>query len=219
MLDVFEVDATSSRRGSVIWMHGLGASNHDFDDLIPELELPFLRFVFPAAPLRAVTINGGMQMPAWYDILTFDDPPLREAAEDVRGVTHDISALIQREIDAGVPGNRIVLAGFSQGGAMALHVGLREAHELAGIMVLSGYMVLPHTFAEERSAANAKTPVFMAHGTQDPVVPLALHRAAVATLRAAHYPVETHEYGMGHNLCLPEVADIRRWLGALFGGD
>jgi phospholipase/carboxylesterase len=219
MLDVFEVDATSSRRGSVIWMHGLGASNHDFDDLIPELELPFLRFVFPAAPVRAVTINGGMPMPAWYDILTFDDPPLREAADDVRSVTQEIGALIQREIERGVPSNRIVLAGFSQGGAMALHVGLRDARELAGIMVLSGYMVLPQTFADERSPANAKTPVFMAHGTQDPVVPLALYRAAAATLRAADYRLETHEYGMGHNLCLPEVADIRRWLGGLFSGD
>lgn len=219
MLDVFEVDATSSQRGSVIWMHGLGASNHDFDDLIPELELPFLRFVFPAAPVRAVTINGGMPMPAWYDILTFDDPPLREAADDVRSVTQDIGALIQREMDRGVPSNRIVLAGFSQGGAMALHVGLRDARELAGIMVLSGYMVLPQTFADERSLANAKTPVFMAHGTQDPVVPLALYRAAAATLRAADYRLETHEYGMGHNLCLPEVADIRRWLGGLFSGD
>lgn len=216
MLDVFEIAPTAPQRGTVIWLHGLGASNHDFDDVIPELDAPHLRFVFPAAPIRAVTINGGMPMPAWYDILTFDDPPLREAEADVRDAANEIGTLIEREISRGVPSERIVLAGFSQGGAMALHVGLREERRLAGIMVLSGYMVLPQTFATERTAANAQTPLFMAHGSLDPTVPLGLYRQAAQTLRAAQYNVANHEYRMGHSLCLPEVHDIRQWLQTLF---
>lgn len=216
MLDVFEIAPTAPQRGTVIWLHGLGATNHDFDDVIPELDAPHLRFVFPAAPIRAVTINGGMPMPAWYDILSFDDPPLREAEPDVRDAANDIRTLIDREIERGVASERIVLGGFSQGGAMALHIGLREERRLAGIMVLSGYMVLPQTFAAERTAANAETPLFMAHGSLDPTVPLALYRQAAQTLRAARYNVANHEYRMGHSLCLPEVHDIRRWLKTLF---
>jgi phospholipase/carboxylesterase len=216
MLDVFEVEPTEPLRGSVIWMHGLGATNHDFDDVVPELDTPYLRYVFPAAPVRAVTINGGMAMPAWYDILTFQDPPLRESERDVRDAAVDVSSLIHREIDRGVPSQQIVLAGFSQGGAMALHVGLRERQTLAGIVVLSGYMVLPQAFDAERSPSNAKTPLFMAHGTLDPTVPLGLYRQAVQTLRAAKYEVNAHEYRMGHSLCMPEVADLRQWLQARF---
>lgn len=216
MLDVFEVEPTEPLRGSVIWMHGLGATNHDFDDLVPELETPYLRYVFPAAPIRAVTVNGGMPMPAWYDILSFEDPPLRESERDVREAALDVSSLIQREIQRGVPSHDIVLAGFSQGGAMALHVGVREGLPLAGIVVLSGYLVLPHTFDAERSPANANTPLFMAHGTLDPTVPLSLYRQALQLLRAADYAVDHHEYRMGHNLCLPEIADLRRWLQSRF---
>lgn len=215
MLDVFEIASTAPQRGTVIWLHGLGASNHDFDDVIPELDAPHLRFVFPAAPIRAVTINGGMPMPAWYDILTFDDPPLREAEADVRDAASELRAVIDREIERGVPSEHIVLGGFSQGGAMALHVGLREERRLAGVMVLSGYMVLPQTFATERTAANADTPLFMAHGSLDPTVPLGLYRQAAQTLRAAQYNVVNHEYRMGHSLCLPEVHDIRQWLHTL----
>ncbi len=216
MLDAFEVAPTEPLRGSVIWMHGLGATNHDFDDVVPELATPYLRYVFPAAPVRAVTINGGMPMPAWYDILTFQDPPLRESERDVRDAAVDVSSLIQREIQRGVPSHQIVLAGFSQGGAMALHVGLREEQPLAGIVALSGYMVLPQAFETERSPSNAKTPLFMAHGTLDPTVPLSLYRQAVQTLRAATYEVSAHEYRMGHSLCLPEVADLRQWLQVRF---
>lgn len=216
MLDVFEVAAREPQRGSVIWMHGLGASNHDFEDVVPELDCPHLRYIFPAAPIRPVTINGGMAMPAWYDILSFDNPPLRESEADVRRSTEQIAQLIDREIARGVASHDIVLAGFSQGGAMALHAGLREARPLAGVMVLSGYMVLPNSFAEERSPNNSTTPVFMAHGTRDPIVPLQLYRRAAQTLREAGYVVEHHEYPMEHSLCLAEVEHIRHWLRARF---
>lgn len=216
MLDVFEVEPTEPLRGTVIWMHGLGATNHDFNDVVPELDTPYLRYVFPAAPIRAVTINGGMPMPAWYDILSFQDPPLRESEPDVRDAALDVSALIHREIERGVPSHKIVLAGFSQGGAMALHVGLREVQPLAGIVVLSGYLVLPHMFDAERSPANTGTPLFMAHGTLDPTVPLSLYRRALQILRAANCQVDDHEYRMGHSLCLPEIADLRQWLQVRF---
>jgi phospholipase/carboxylesterase len=216
MLDVFEVEPTQPQRGSVIWMHGLGATNHDFDDVIPKLDCGFLRFVFPAAPVKPVTINAGMPMPSWYDILSFDDPPLRESEPDVRESATAVSRLLQRELDRGIPSNRIVLAGFSQGGAMALHIGVRETRPLAGLLVLSGYMLLPHTFDTERSPSNTATPVFIGHGTQDPIVPLHLCHKAAATLRGAGYDVENHEYTMGHSLCLPEVEHIRLWLEATF---
>jgi phospholipase/carboxylesterase len=215
-MDVFEVEPTAPQLGSVIWMHGLGATNHDFDDVIPELNCGFLRFVFPAAPVRPVTINAGMPMPSWYDILSFDDPPLREFEPDVRESAASVVTLIQRELDRGIPSHRIVLAGFSQGGAMALHIGVRETRPLAGILVLSGYMLLPDTFESERSPHNGATPVFIGHGTQDPIVPLHLARKAASTLRSSGYSVETHDYPMGHSLCLPEVAHIRHWLEARF---
>src|SRR5688572_13932222 len=140
-LETFEIEATTAERGSVIWLHGLGATNHDFDTIIPELGAPHLRFIFPAAPLRHVTINQGMRMPAWYDILSFDDPPLREEESHVREVATDVVALIDRERARGVAAEHIVLAGFSQGGAVALHVGLRSERKLAGVMVLSGYLL------------------------------------------------------------------------------
>jgi phospholipase/carboxylesterase len=131
VLSTFEIEPTAPQRGTVIWMHGLGASNHDFDSIVPELAAPYLRFVFPAAPVRPVTINGGMPMPAWYDILTFDDPPLREQESDVRHAEGELRALIQREHERGVTSDQIVLAGFSQGAAMALHLGLRTPETFA----------------------------------------------------------------------------------------
>ncbi len=216
MLDVFEVEPTAPQRGSVIWMHGLGATNHDFDDVIPELGCGFLRFVFPAAPIKPVTINAGMPMTSWYDILSFDDPPLRESEADVRESATAVTQIIDRELARGVPSHRIVLAGFSQGGAMALHIGVRETRPLAGLLVLSGYMLLPHTFEAERSPANNRTPIFIGHGTEDPIVRLHLCHKATRTLRSSGYEVEPHEYPMGHSLCLPEVEHIRTWLEARF---
>src|SRR5688572_1607209 len=159
-------------------MHGLGASNHDFDPIIPELRTPWLRYIFPAAPIRPVTINGGMPMPAWYDILSFDDPPLREHEPDVREAEREIFALIERERERGVPPEKIVLAGFSQGGAMALHAGLRSVEPLAGVLVLSAYLLLPQRFDEERTPASQRAPVLFAHGRFDGVVPFGLGKMA-----------------------------------------
>ncbi len=193
---------------SVIWMHGLGASNRDFEDVVPELGLPHCRFVFPAAPSRPVTINGGLAMPAWYDILSLADPPLREAEPDVRQSAVAVAGLIAREQERGIPSERIFLAGFSQGAAMALHIGTRHAERLAGVVVMSGYLLLPDSFEAERSAANGQTPILFCHGTFDPVVPLALGQQAYRRLTGAQYPTAFRTYPMAHSLCLEEVGDL-----------
>lgn len=216
MLSTFEIEPTEPQRGTVIWMHGLGASNHDFDPIVPELRAPFLRFVFPAAPARPVTINGGMRMPAWYDILSFDDPPLREKEADVREAERDIVALIERERTRGIAPGQVVLAGFSQGGAMALHVGLRAPEALAGVLVLSAYLLLPQSFESERTPASVRAPVLFGHGLHDPVVPFGLGKAAHDRLQKAGYATEWAAFDMEHSLCLPEVALIASWLAARF---
>lgn len=216
VLPTFEIDATEPQRGTLIWMHGLGASNHDFDDIVPELDAPWLRFVFPAAPVRPVTINGGVAMPAWYDILSFDDPPLREREEDVIEAGREIAALIERERERGVAPDRIVLAGFSQGGAMALHAGLRAESPLAGVLVLSAYLLLPQRFEAERTPASERAPVLFAHGRYDPVVPFALGKAAHERLVRAGYAAELEVYDMEHSLCLEEVRRIAGWLAQRF---
>jgi phospholipase/carboxylesterase len=215
MLGTFEVDARGETRGAVIWMHGLGASNHDFEDIVPMLGRPDLRFIFPAAPVRPVTINGGFPMPSWYDILSFDNPPLREHEPDVRASAEQIVALIDRQVALGVDSRRIVLAGFSQGGAIALHVGLRYQKPLAGILVLSGYLVLPQQLKQERHAANTSTPVLFCHGTVDPTVPLQLARTAFQSVTALQQPAEFLEFNMPHTICEPEITAITRWLGEL----
>jgi phospholipase/carboxylesterase len=216
VLDTFEIEPTETQRGSVIWMHGLGASNHDFDDIVPELQAPSLRFIFPAATVRPVTINQGMRMPAWYDILSFDDPPLREKEADVRESAGELSRLIEREHARGVPHSSILLAGFSQGGAMALHAGLRTEQALAGVVVLSGYLVLPDCFEAERSAASEQTPFLFCHGRFDPIVPYFLGRAAFERLEAAGYAAQWSDYEMQHSMCLDEVFCVRDWLRARF---
>jgi phospholipase/carboxylesterase len=215
-LATFEIEASAPQRGSVIWLHGLGATNHDFDTIIPELGAPYLRFVFPAAPLRQVTINQGMRMPAWYDILSFDDPPLREDEAHVREVEKDIVALVERERARGVRAEDIVLAGFSQGGAVALHVGLRAERRLAGIMVLSGYLLLPDRLEEERQPGGRQTPILFCHGRYDPIVPLKLGQASYARVTRAGYNAEWSEYDMQHSLCMEEVRRIRGWLEQRF---
>lgn len=216
MLATFEIEPTERQRGTVIWMHGLGASNHDFDPIIPELRAPFLRFVFPAAPVRPVTINGGMKMPAWYDILSFDDPPLRERESDVVEAAGEISALVERERERGVAPSQVVLAGFSQGGAMALHVGLRTPEPLAGVLVLSAYLLLPQRFEQERTAASVEAPVLFGHGRYDPVVPFELGKAAYDRLQQAGYRTRWAAFDMEHSLCLPEVTLIASWLAERF---
>lgn len=216
MLETYEVAAQQAQQGSVIWLHGLGASNHDFDDLVPMLALPTVRFVFPAAPRLPVTINGGMVMPAWYDILSFSDPPLRENEPDVRTSALQIEKLLDREVARGVAANRIVLMGFSQGGAMALHTGLRYRQPLAGIAALSAYLLLPGTLDEERSPENEQTPLLFAHGQHDPIVPFELGRRSFEAVRRAGYAAEFHAYPMQHSISLPEVELLRDWLKARF---
>jgi len=215
-LDTFEIEATAPQRGSVIWLHGLGATNHDFDPIIPELAAPHLRFIFPAAPLRQVTINQGMRMPAWYDILSFDDPPLREEESHVREVAAQIGVLIERERARGLRSEDIVLAGFSQGGAVALHVGLRAERQLAGVLVLSGYLLLPDQLEAERQPGGRQTPFLFCHGRYDPVVPLRLGQASFARVTRAGYTAEWAEFDMQHSLCMEEVRRIRSWLELRF---
>jgi phospholipase/carboxylesterase len=195
-------------------MHGLGADGHDFEPLVPELldvGMPVMRFVFPHAPVRPVSINNGYQMRAWYDIIGID----RRSAEDFAGISASAKAvdgLIQRENERGIAASRIVVAGFSQGGAMALHIATRYPETLAGVIALSCYLPQSRDLPTARHAANQQTPIFMAHGTQDPVVPYPLGEESHQLLKAAGYPVEWHAYPMPHSLCEPEVTDIRTWL-------
>ena len=199
---------------SIIWMHGLGADGHDFEPLVPELldaGMPALRFVFPHAPVRAVTINNGFEMRAWYDIIGID----RRSAEDFKGIhasAEAVGALVRRENERGIATNRIALAGFSQGGAMALHIATRWPEKLAGVIALSCYLPLAKQFATERTAANLATPVFQAHGTEDPVVPFGLGEDSRRILEGTGYRVEWHSYRMPHALCAEEVVDLRAFL-------
>ena len=220
-LELVEVAPTATHDATVIWLHGLGASGHDFEPIPPLLGLPNTRFVFPHAPYRRVTINFGMEMRAWYDILTLDRTGVREKAADIREASEQVSALIADERAKGIPAERIVLTGFSQGGAMALHVGLRHPETLAGIMVLSAYELLAETREAEAHVANATTPVMLAHGEQDPVVPVWLGEAARDALRGAdpqgHRPLEWHTYPMQHEVCPDELRQIATWLHARIG--
>jgi len=199
---------------SVIWLHGLGADGHDFEPAVPQLVQArgrALRFVFPHAPVRPVTLNGGMPMRAWYDIIQLN----RRAAEDEPGVRRSdsaVRALIRRENERGVPSSQIVLAGFSQGGAMALYSGTRLPEKLAGIIGLSCYLPIAASFPAERNAANDATPIFMAHGSLDPVVEPGLGETSRALLTAAGYSVEWHSYPMGHSVCAEELAAIAAFL-------
>lgn len=214
LLPGVEIDPAGPVRAVVIWLHGLGADGNDFVPIVPELGLPDgagVRFVFPHAPPRPVTINGGYVMPAWYDILTFDMAG-REDQAGIRASTQAIERLIAREADAGVPSNRIVLAGFSQGGALALHTALRHAMPLAGILALSTYLPLPGRLAAEAHAANRQTPIFMAHGTADNVVPFRLGEQSRDLLLQSGYRVDWHAYAMGHGVIPDEIRDISAWL-------
>jgi phospholipase/carboxylesterase len=212
--DLIEVETGPSPGATIIWMHGLGADGHDFEPIVPELvrrgERP-LRFVFPHAPVRPVTLNNGYRMRAWYDIISIQ----RGAAQDEVGIraSHAIvEELIHRENERGIPSSKIVLAGFSQGGAMALYSGTRYPEKLAGVMGLSCYMLLESSLAAERAAANHATPIFLGHGTQDPVVSPLLGEATRRMLETEGYAVEWHAYPMPHSVCPQEVADIAAWL-------
>ncbi len=212
--ETVEVETGPAPGAAVIWLHGLGADGHDFEPIVPELNLgpdrP-VRFVFPHAPVRPVTLNGGMAMRAWYDILALG----RDAPEDETGIRHSAAiaeALIEREAARDIAHRRIVLAGFSQGGAMALFTGTRSRDRLAGIMGLSCYLPLASRQKSEAHPANAATPVFLAHGTYDPVVPLEMGEASQAFLSEQGYAVDWHTYPMPHAVCAEEIADIRNWL-------
>jgi phospholipase/carboxylesterase len=208
----------STARQSVVWLHGLGADGHDFVPLVPELRLPpslAIRFIFPHAPVRPVTINNGYVMRAWYDIKSLS----RDAAEDEVGIRESenmVRQLIQKERDAGVNGTSIVIAGFSQGGAVALHTALRYPQLLGGVLALSTYLPLQKLLAAEAAQANRSTPIFMCHGSQDPIVPRALGELSRDCLRALGYDITWKDYAMEHEVCAQEIADIGRWLRLRF---
>jgi phospholipase/carboxylesterase len=220
LLETVEVETGPAPRAAVIWLHGLGADGHDFEPIVPELNVPAtrpVRFVFPHAPLRPVTINHGMVMRAWYDVRE-DGGERREDEAGVRASQKLLEALIAREKSRGVAARRLVLAGFSQGGAMALHSGLRHPERLAGVMALSCFLPLADALAAEASPANRDVPIFLAHGTHDAVIPLARARRARTVLEGLGYHVEWHEYPMPHAVCDEEIADIARWLAKVLEG-
>jgi len=217
LLDALEVQTAPSPTAAVLWMHGLGADGFDFVDIVPALRVPeslAVRFVFPHAPMQPVTINGGMVMRAWYDIRP-DSGVRREDEQGIRQSQKQVEALLAREKARGVAADRLVLAGFSQGGAMALHTGLRHPERLAGIMALSCYLPLADHVAAETSPANRDVPIFMAHGTGDPLIPLARARRGQEILAGLGYDVEWHEYPMPHAVCDAEIRDIGGWLARI----
>jgi phospholipase/carboxylesterase len=211
-----EIETAPAPDAAVLWLHGLGADGHDFEPLVPQLRLPpqlRVRFVFPHAPVRPVTLNMGMRMRAWYDILQ-----LGGGREDEAGIRESqalLEALIARERRRGVVAQRIVLAGFSQGGAVALHTGLRHAERLAGILALSTYLPLAGSLAPEHSAVNLGVPLFMAHGRFDDIIPIERARQSRVALEGLGCKVEWREYAMPHAVCGEEIADIAAWLRAV----
>jgi phospholipase/carboxylesterase len=209
-----EIETAPHPRGAVIWMHGLGADGHDFAPIVPQLGIPPsspLRFVFPHAPGMPVTINGGCVMPAWYDV-RHPDLAAEEDEAGIRTSQQAVIALIEREKQRGIPPSRIVLAGFSQGGAMALHTGLRYPEALAGIIALSTYLPLKASLPAEAATANRSCPIFMAHGRMDNVIPLSRGKQSRDLLLDCGYAPEWHEYAMAHSVCDEEIADIGAWL-------
>ncbi|MFL9925808.1 alpha/beta hydrolase [Herbaspirillum lusitanum] len=213
-LDTIQIESAPNPTAAVIWMHGLGADGSDFVPIVRELDLsgcPPIRFIFPTAPTMPVTINGGYVMRAWYDIFT-PDLVRREDEPGLRASQAHIETLIANEKARGIPAERIILAGFSQGCAMTLQTGLRHAEKLAGLMCLSGYAPLAAKIAGERHASNHETPIFMAHGRMDPVVVIERAESTRDMLKALGYKVEWHEYPMQHSVCAEEVEDIGAWL-------
>ena len=217
LLEAIEIETGHDPKAAVIWMHGLGADGNDFVPIVPELGLagaPAIRFVFPHAPMRPVTINNGYVMRAWYDV-SYGDLEGKSRRADEKGVRDSesqIRALIEREGKRGIAHDKVVLAGFSQGGAIALQSGLRYPEKLGGVMALSTYLPLAAALPNEASPANRKTSIFMAHGIYDPVVPYLMGTTSKTTLAALGYDVEWHEYPMQHSVCAEEVRDIGVWL-------
>ncbi|MHA6205752.1 alpha/beta hydrolase [Dyella soli] len=219
-LPTVDLETAAHPTHSVIWLHGLGADGNDFAPIVPELvspAWPALRFVFPHAPVRPVTVNGGMPMRAWYDIAGVDLVS-RQDESGMRASVASVELLIARENERGVPTSRILLAGFSQGGAIALSAGLRHQHALAGVIALSTYLPMQGSFAAERSVANAGTPVFWGHGTGDPIVPLTRGVHSRDLLQSLGYTVAWHTYPMPHSVCAEEVGDLREWMTSRLAG-
>lgn len=211
MLDTIERNPNQEADASIIWMHGLGADGHDFEPIVDALNLPGVRFILPHAPYRAVSINNGYEMRAWFDIFGLDaDSPQDETG--IRQSRQEIEALIAKEKAKGIAAHRIVLAGFSQGGAIALHTALRHTETLAGVLVLSSWLPLKTRLQQETHLANRALPVFMAHGTFDSIVPLQTAENSARLLTEAGYPLTWQTYPMAHSVCDREVADIRQFL-------
>jgi len=214
-LETVEVTTGPDPVAAIIWLHGLGADGHDFEPAMPQLlwpGAPALRWVFPHAPMRAVTLNGGMQMRAWYDILSIDSDRGHDAAGIEQSVSQ-VAALVQREQRRGIHPHRVVVAGFSQGGAIAIHLALRYPQRLAGLVALSTYMVHSGRLRGQAHPINRDLPVFMGHGSMDGVVPLLMGVAAADELRAWGYAPEWHDYPMAHAVCPEEIVHLRAWLG------
>jgi len=213
-LETLELETGPRPRASVVWLHGLGADGHDFEPIVPELDLPDtlpVRFVFPHAPLQRVTVNGGAVMRAWYDIYELGGMR-REDERGVRASQAAVEALLGREKARGVAAGRLVLAGFSQGGAIALQAGLRHPERLAGILALSTYLPLRDTVEAEATAASRGVPIFMAHGLHDPLIPVERARQSRDRLLALGYPVQWREYPMPHAVNVDEIRDVADWL-------
>lgn len=217
-LSTIEIQPEAEHKYSVLWLHGLGADGHDFEGLVPELNLAArgnIHFIFPNAPIQPVTINGGMAMRSWYDILDMS----LERKVDIDGIYHSaglIEPLIRQEIDKGIPSTHILLAGFSQGGVIALHAGLRYPQQLAGVVALSTYLPTIEQLKTERSAANNAVPIFMAHGIIDPIVEVESGKAAFDTLKSMDYKIEWHDYLMEHSLCIEEIEHISAFMNSIF---
>ncbi len=220
VLQHIELNTGADPVGTIIWMHGLGADGWDFVPIVRELPLPedlALRFIFPHAPMKAVTINNGMEMRAWYDIKMNDISRLPDEG-GIRESQAGIERLVGREIDRGIEATRIVLAGFSQGGVIALQAGLRHANRLGGIVALSSYLALESSLEAEAASANRATPIFMAHGTEDPIIPVQLAEVSRSMLESRGYDVEWHTWPMPHSVCGPELEALSAFLGRVYGG-
>ncbi len=219
--DAVVIEPHSTHKASVIWLHGLGADGHDFEPIVPELKLPNdlgIRFIFPHAPKRPIAINGGMVMRAWYDI-RIPDLSLQEDEDSIRESSDILSSYIDAEINAGITADKILIAGFSQGGAMTLFTGLRYPQKLAGLLALSTYLPLPDQLQAEANNANLKTPLMMMHGTFDPIIPVFQGQNSRYLLQQAGYSIEWHEYPMQHAVCPQEISDISHWLQQRLLGD
>lgn len=218
-LETVETPATSTHKYSIIWLHGLGADGHDFENIVPELHLidsSSIKFIFPHAPIQKITVNNGAEMRAWYDILSMNE---LSRDVDVSGIEHSsvlINRLIQKEIDGGISSKNILLVGFSQGGVLALHTGLRFNQPLAGIVALSAYLPTLESLKNQRPEANKQTPIFMAHGIIDSVVAIEMGKMAFDGLKTMGYPIAWHDYLMEHSLCVEEIEQIAGFVNTVF---